>query len=83
MGNVFSQRVFHNETLLTWDEIRTHGYIVAHGRVYDPGLLDHWKHPGGSIAHKYGSDCTRDYDFHRKNAHALWDSMRIGRVKQP
>ncbi len=35
-----------------------------------------------------GRDCTRDYEFHRKDGRKLWKSLQIGRVvpctdKQP
>lgn len=73
----------HN-TMYSWHEIHAKRYIVAHGKVYDaPKFLLDIKHPGGtySIEHKFGTDCTIDYDMHRVNGQKMWKKYYIGELK--
>ncbi len=57
-------------------------WLVAHGKVYDAtGWVE--MHPGGAAAllRRGGLDATRDFDFHTKRAHGLWEATCIGKLE--
>lgn len=65
----------------SWDEIREHKYLVAHGKVYDVLAFMHdypHQHPP-CITKKFGTDCSVDYDMHRQGK-KVWDQYCIGRL---
>lgn len=56
-------------------------WITAHGNVYDVSrYMAH--HPGGAgaLLKRAGHDATRDYDFHSKQAHRVWQHLQVGRL---
>ena len=70
----------------TINEISKHNkptdcWLIAHDKVYDVTNFIK-KHPIGSkpLIKKAGTDCTRDYDFHPKDAKKEWEKYKIGYI---
>lgn len=65
----------------TRQEIIANGYIIAHGRVYNPQSFME-KHVAGAelIRKQLGKDCTHHYDMHRKSGKKEWEKCYIGKL---
>jgi len=67
------------DKLFTWEEIQSHGYYVAHDKVYDPQYIS-GRHPGGQkcIERCLGEDCTTHYNMHGAAGRKSWAAAHIG-----
>jgi len=65
--------------ILTWEEVREHGYVVAHDKVYDvKAFIELNTHPP---CIRFGTDCSRDYDQHSYKEKRVWKRYLIGSVQ--
>ncbi len=85
MGNFFFKS---NKIYYTKEEIKKHNnnksfWLVCNTKVYDITTFIN-KHPGGSeiLLKKTNIDCSKDYNFHSKNAKKIWKKYLIGYVKE-
>lgn len=57
-------------------------WLAAHGKVYRIPPQFMLIHPGSdqSILRHAGTECSEDFDFHGRDAQALWEKYLIGKV---
>jgi|TARA_B110000444_G_C18777050_1_gene565505 cytochrome b involved in lipid metabolism len=71
---------------ITMEEVEKHNtindcWIVSHGKVYDVSSFIN-KHPGGKFVIKShaGTEVSKHYNYHSKNAHKIWEKYLIGEI---
>jgi cytochrome b involved in lipid metabolism len=72
-----------NSVTLTLREVKEKGYIIAHGKVYDPHpFMVHHKGGEDLISRYLGQDCSYHYDMHNRAAKKVWKRHYVGRLRK-
>jgi cytochrome b involved in lipid metabolism len=72
------------QLMITWKDAIDKGYLIAHGKVYNPDGFSHF-HPRLDICIKNksqnGQDCSFDYDMHSTKGKKKWNKLYVGKLQ--